>query len=206
MPPAVAPTPKPAAPAPIAAKPNVVAHRFAKSTTPAVPSVAKTQPAAKPVAPQPSAQPNAQFRVVQARKAEAIARALPRTEQIKSTAARSDAPPRREPSILHTARDASTKNCPSCSALVAIDLERCRCGYSFSSVTDVPGLTPEAPIAIAPVSATPTQECPNCTAVLPLDRNACNCGYEFSHADQVPAISLDAGALSILSDGIARRR
>lgn len=48
-----------------------------------------------------------------------------------------------------------------------------------------------------------TQECPSCTATVPVSRERCNCGYTFAKpTEQVPALTLDAGALAILTEGI----
>lgn len=45
----------------------------------------------------------------------------------------------------------------------------------------------------------PTQNCPNCTATVAVDAKRCSCGYTFARAEEVPALSLDAGALAILT-------
>ncbi|HEX7043757.1 MAG TPA: hypothetical protein VF203_03990 [Burkholderiales bacterium] len=58
--------------------------------------------------------------------------------------------------------------------------------------------------APAHTSAPPMQECPNCTASVPADRTRCGCGYTLSRAAQeVPPLTLDAGALAILTEGLA---
>lgn len=54
------------------------------------------------------------------------------------------------------------------------------------------------PRAIVPAAA-PAQVCPNCTATVAPDAKRCSCGYTFSRAEEVPALSLDAGALAILT-------
>lgn len=50
---------------------------------------------------------------------------------------------------------------------------------------------PPKPVAV--------QHCPNCTATAAADATRCGCGYTFSRAEEVPALSLDAGALAILT-------
>ncbi|HEY8554778.1 MAG TPA: hypothetical protein VIL43_09600 [Burkholderiales bacterium] len=72
---------------------------------------------------------------------------------------------------------------------------------------------PRAPAPVAPAAAPakrgsatapPMQECPNCTASVPADRTRCGCGYTFSRAAQeMPPITLDAGALAILTEGLS---
>jgi len=65
-------------------------------------------------------------------------------------------------------------------------------------------VAPKAPVKRNAPPPPPMQECPNCTASVPADRTRCGCGYTLSRAAQeVPPITLDAGALAILTEGIA---
>ena len=91
---------------------------------------------------------------------------------------------------------ATTQECPICTAELPLDAKQCGCGYSFeTSAADMPSLssgnffaTPE------PESGTETQECPVCTAVLPMDAKSCNCGYQFPTGEStMPGLSLDGG-------------
>jgi hypothetical protein len=154
-----------------------------------------------------SAQPNARFRNLQAQKADAIAklrafapvakvkRALSSVVATLTPAPAAVAPPAPAP-VQKQARE-----CPSCTATVASDLEKCRCGYAFSKATqEMPGIS-LAVLKTAGKEA--TQECPSCTASVPVSRERCNCGYTFAKStEQVPALTLDAGALAILTEGI----
>jgi hypothetical protein len=167
---------------------------------------------ATPVRPEPprapqSAKPGANFRKVQARKADAIAksqafapvakvkRALSSVVSALPTAPAHVASPKPAP-----ARTA-TRDCPSCTATVASDLEKCRCGYVFSKAAEEMPAISLAVLKTAGKEA--TQECPSCTATVPVSRERCNCGYAFSKpTEQVPALALDATALAILTDGI----
>lgn len=68
---------------------------------------------------------------------------------------------------------------------------------------------------VSPVSAKPapvpapaapreaSKACPNCTATVSRGAERCRCGYAFARpGEAVPALTLDAGALAILADGI----
>jgi len=155
--------------------------------------------------------PNSSFRSLQSRKAAAIARAQPIApaptldDTLGAPAKRPEPMPHSDTPVFRGQSKATTQDCPSCGATLALDATRCRCGYLFKHVTDMPALASEAPIAFAPLDREGMQECPNCTATVSAHVTRCNCGYTFSYAtEQVPALSLDATALSILSDGVGR--
>jgi ribosomal protein S27AE len=187
-------------------EPKPQATRYAAETT-------LTQQHRAPVAPKSTSVPNSSFRDLQSRRAEAIARAQPVAstptldDTLGAPAKRPEPAARSEALVFRPASKATTQDCPSCGATVALAATRCRCGYLFSRATNVPALTPEAPIALARLDQESMQECPNCTATIAAHLTRCNCGYTFSDAtEQVPALSLDATALSILTDGIAASR
>lgn len=208
----------PPAPAAIAkATPSASASASAKAK-PASPATVKTgsapgrkntmPPAAGRSAPaKASAQPNARFRNLQAQKADAIAklrafapvakvkRALSSVAATLAPAPAAVAPPAPAPV------QKQTRECPSCTATVASDREKCRCGYAFSKATqEMPGISLAVLKSAGKEAA---QECPSCTASVPVGRERCNCGYTFAKpTEQVPALTLDAGALAILSEGI----
>lgn len=148
--------------------------------------------------PAASAKPGAHFRELQARKAEAIAKA--QTPAARTETKRPEALAQR-PARMSDAAQA----CPSCTATVPADQERCRCGYVFSKAAQgMPGVSLSGAALAAPPG---TLECPNCTATVAATRQRCNCGYTFSQAtEQVPALTLDAAALAILTDGISANR
>ena len=111
---------------------------------------------AKPAAPAQSAMPNKAFRKAQAAKAEKILRAaqaakpaaevntekLPEAPvvEIKTPPSPVAAAPVKTAPRLYAAPD--KKDCPNCTASVALNASRCRCGYEFSSSEQhIPALT-----------------------------------------------------------------
>jgi ribosomal protein S27AE len=199
------------------ARPSAKSHVLAKSAEPkphathgAAESTSSQQHRA-PVASGSTSVPNSSFRSLQSRRAEAIARAAAPVPTLDNTlgapASRPESTARGDTTVFRPPSKSTTQECPSCGATLALDAQHCRCGYLFAHVTDMPVLTPEAPIAFAPLDQEGMQECPNCTATVAAHMTRCNCGYTFSYAaDQVPALSLDSTALSILSEGIGASR
>ncbi|HYA38359.1 MAG TPA: zinc ribbon domain-containing protein [Candidatus Methylomirabilis sp.] len=129
---------------------NTAIQPAAKSPAPVAPAI----PAAK--APVQSAMPNKAFRKAQAAKAEKILRAVQNTKP--PAPAKAEKPPEAPlvevktapPPIatvpvktaprLYAAPD--KKDCPNCTASVAQNAARCRCGYEFSSSEQhIPALT-----------------------------------------------------------------
>jgi DNA repair exonuclease SbcCD ATPase subunit len=91
---------------------------------------------------------------------------------------------------------ATTQECPICTAELPLDARQCACGYSFeTSASDMPSLSSGDFFAPPePESGAETQECPVCTAELPLDAKSCNCGYQFPTGEStMPGLSLDGG-------------
>lgn len=161
----------------------------------------KSKPHHPMAKPQSTTIPSARFRRMQARKAEAIAKAVLAPPSSAAPAAKQ---PVRQAVV---APATPSQECPSCTATVPLHLTQCRCGYAFSRPSDVPALALDVPVAPVVVAQPEAQECPNCTATVPASRKQCGCGYTFSQStEQVPALALDATALAILTDGIGTTR
>lgn len=91
---------------------------------------------------------------------------------------------------------ATTQECPICTAELPLDAKQCACGYSFqTSASDMPSLSSDEFFAPAePEPKAEMQECPVCTAQLPMDAKSCNCGYQFPTGEStMPGLSLDGG-------------
>lgn len=149
-----APAPKPEKPRPEktararvvvrAPKTNIHVSAPAKQATVPAPEVAAARPSV-PVTPSSSAVPDRTFRDAQAAKAAKVMRAtqaetpvkpLPAAEPVMEAApapapvaAPSRPAPARKPMLLRSTTD---KECPNCTASVAANSERCRCGYEFA--------------------------------------------------------------------------
>lgn len=141
-------------PPPTKRKPTETADAAAIATgqtaTPAARAVSMKREPATPVQ---VATPSPVFRNMQARKAEAIAKAKLAVEATPISPVSAPMPAQRvEPPAALSPITASAKNaknptqeCPSCTATVPADLEKCRCGYTFSQSTkEVPALTLDA--------------------------------------------------------------
>lgn len=138
-----------AAPEPVRPKHRTKVAAAAPKKSPAVVVAPVKQEAAAPQ-PAQSATPNPAFRQAQAAKAEKILKALisakpaPKAsakttkEELRTPAAKKPEPPQATAPIpvktaprLYTPSD--KKECPNCTASVAISSARCRCGYEFPS-------------------------------------------------------------------------
>lgn len=97
-----------------------------------------------PGAATPSAQPTPAFREAQAARAKDIV--ARRKGASTAAAARAEAPatPKSAPRQAAARAAEETKDCPSCTATVALPVMRCRCGFTFSRGVELPGvvLTP----------------------------------------------------------------
>jgi hypothetical protein len=96
-----------------------------------------------PGAAAPSARPTPAFREAQAARAKDI---VARRKGAPAAAARARVPaaPKSAPRQAAGRAEEQTKDCPSCTATVALSAARCRCGFIFSSGAELPGvvLTP----------------------------------------------------------------
>lgn len=84
-----------------------------------------------------------------------------------------------------------TRPCPSCGALLPLDVESCgACGYSFVASPPIPlWVETEEPAAKdeAIIEPEPTEPCPDCGAPMPLDVGYCgNCGYSSALSEPIP--------------------
>jgi hypothetical protein len=116
----------------------------------AIPAARAVSMKREPVTPVQVATPSPVFRNIQARKAEAIAKTKLAAETAPLSPAAAPAPAKRAetpaalPPVTASAKN-PTQECPSCTATVPAELEKCRCGYTFSQSTkEVPALTLDA--------------------------------------------------------------
>lgn len=116
----------------------------------AIPAARAVSMKREPVTPVQVATPSPVFRNIQARKAEAIAKTKLAAETAPVSPAAAPAPAKRVetpaalPPVTTSAKN-PTQECPSCTATVPAELEKCRCGYTFSQSTkEVPALTLDA--------------------------------------------------------------
>jgi hypothetical protein len=125
------------------------APRTGNSETPPPRAVGKPVPAPPPSmtapgAARPSPQPTPAFREAQSAKAKDIVARRQGTSPAGAPRAKPPAPrkPAPQPAAARAAEE--SKECPSCTATVALTVMKCRCGFAFSHGLELPGvvLTP----------------------------------------------------------------
>lgn len=99
-----------------------------------VASAPVAKPAEIPVPPMHAAKPGAKFRKQQAAKAKALLHSVRSAQPSPPAVARTEREkkPVVKPAASKHVTVAATKDCPNCTATVAAQVERCRCGFSFS--------------------------------------------------------------------------
>src|SRR5690606_19030271 len=119
----------PAVPAADAARKAVQAKQTPPPARPRPPAQGAHPRPAPPPGPRVSARPDARFRAAQAHKAEALVRAA-----AAASGPRRVAPGATRHAVLASrvaAKGSGTQVCPNCTATLAADAERCRCGYAL---------------------------------------------------------------------------